>query len=97
MTARPHSREVSHKAGNPDGIYEAGNPDYWREITEALAPAALIVLLGHGNGKTNASYQWLAYAEKHATGVAAMVVAGIRTDLDRLRPPGQPPRHQARS
>ena len=79
-----HSREVSHKAGNPDGTYEAGNQDYWREITEALAPAGAILLLGHGNGKANASHQWVAYAEKHATDVAAKVVADVRADIDTL-------------
>ena len=79
-----HSREISHKAGNPDGTYEAGNPDYWREITEALAPAGAILLLGHGNGKANASHQWVAYAEKHAPDVAAKVVADVRADIDTL-------------
>ena len=79
-----HSREIAHKAGNPDGTYEAGNTDYWREITEALAPAGAILLLGHGNGKANASHQWVAYAEKHATDVAAKVIADVRADIDDL-------------
>jgi hypothetical protein len=79
-----HSREIAHKAGNPDGTYEAGNSDYWREITEALAPAGAILLLGHGNGKANASHQWVAYAEKHASDVAAKVVADVRADIDSL-------------
>lgn len=79
-----HSREISHRAGNPDGAYEAGNPDYWREITEALAPAGAILLLGHGNGKANASHQWVAYADKFATGVAAKIVADVRADIDSL-------------
>jgi hypothetical protein len=79
-----HSREISHRAGNPDGTYEAGNQDYWREITEALAPAGAILLLGHGNDKANASHQWVAYAEKHATDVAAKVVADVRADIDTL-------------
>ena len=79
-----HSREIAHKAGNPDGTYEAGNSDYWREITEALAPAGAILLLGHGNGKANASHQWVAYAEKHAADVAAKVIADVRADIDSL-------------
>ena len=84
MDPEGHSREISHKAGNPDGTYEAGNPDYWREITEALTPAAAILLLGHGHGKANASHQWVAYVEKHATEVAAKVVADVRADIDNL-------------
>jgi hypothetical protein len=79
-----HSHDIAHRAGNPDGTYEAGNPDYWREITDALRPAAAIVLLGHGNGKANASHQWVAYAEKHAKDVGAKVVADLRADIDDL-------------
>jgi hypothetical protein len=58
-----HAHEIAHKAGNPNGTYEAGNPDYWREISDALSPARAILLLGHGNGKPNASHQWVAYAK----------------------------------
>ncbi len=79
-----HSQEIAHKAGNPDGNYEAGNPEYWREITDALRPARSILLLGHGNGKANASHQWVAYVEKHDHDVAAKVVADIRADIDNL-------------
>jgi hypothetical protein len=79
-----HSHEIAHKAGNPGGTYEAGNPDYWREITDALKPAGAIVLLGHGNGKANASHQWVAYVEKHDKDVAAKIVADVRADIDDL-------------
>jgi hypothetical protein len=79
-----HAREISHKAGNPHGTYEAGNPDYWREITEALRPAGAILVLSHGNGKANASHQWVAYIEEHAKDVAAKVVADVRADIDDL-------------
>lgn len=79
-----HSREISHKAGNPDGTYEAGNPEYWRELTDALRPARAILLLGHGNGKANASHQWVAHVEKHDHDVAAKVVADVRADIDDL-------------
>jgi hypothetical protein len=79
-----HSHQIAHRAGNPDGTYEAGNPDYWREITDALEPAGAILLLGHGNGKANASHQWVAYAEKHAKDVAAKVIADVRADIDDL-------------
>jgi hypothetical protein len=79
-----HSHQIAHRAGNPDGTYEAGNADYWREITDALEPAGAILLLGHGNGKANASHQWVAYAEKHAKPVAAKVIADVRADIDDL-------------
>jgi hypothetical protein len=79
-----HYHKVHHFAGNPDGTYEADSPEYWRELTEALAPAAAILLLGHGAGKANASHQWVAYVEKHRKDVAAKVVADVRVDIDHL-------------
>lgn len=76
--------KVHHLAGNPDGTYEADSAEYWRELTEALAPAGAILLLGHGAGKANASHRWVAYAEKHRKDVAAKVVADVRVDIDHL-------------
>jgi hypothetical protein len=76
--------KVHHFAGNPDGTYEADSPEYWRELTEALAPAGAILLLGHGAGKANASHHWVAYVEKHRKDVAAKVVADVRVDIDHL-------------
>jgi hypothetical protein len=77
-------RKVRHHAGNPDGTYEDDSPQYWHELTEALAPAGAILLLGHGSGKANASHHWVAYVEKHRKDVAAKVVADIRADIDHL-------------
>lgn len=74
----------SRKAGNPEGTYEDDSPEYWREVTEALVPAAAILLLGHGAGKANASHHWVAYVEKHRKDVAAKVVADVRVDIDHL-------------
>lgn len=79
-----HFHKIHHQAGNPEGIYEADSPEYWREITEALAPARAILLLGHGKGKANATHHWVAYVEKHRKDVAAKVVADVRVDIDDL-------------
>lgn len=87
VDSQGHAHEIAHKGGNPDGTYEAGNPDYWREISEALSPARAILLLGHGNGKANASHQWVAYAEQHHKDVAAKVIADVRADIDDLTGP----------
>jgi hypothetical protein len=77
-------QKVHHHAGNPNGTYEADNPEYWQELTEALAPAGAILVLGHGEGKANASHRWVDYVKEHAKPVAAKVVADIRVDLDHL-------------
>ncbi|HUO72949.1 MAG TPA: hypothetical protein VMU39_19435 [Solirubrobacteraceae bacterium] len=79
-----HFHKVHHRAGNPEGIYEADSPEYWQEITEALVPAGAILLLGHGKGKANASHHWIAWVEKHRRDVAAKVVADVRVDIDHL-------------
>jgi hypothetical protein len=79
-----HFRQVHHHAGNPSGTYEDDSPAYWRELSEALAPAGSILLLGHGKGKANASHHWVAYAEQHHQDVAAKVVAEVRVDIDHL-------------
>ena len=81
---RGRFHKVHHRAGNPDGTYEDDSPEYWREVTEALVPAAAILLLGHGAGKANASHHWVAYVEKHRKDVAAKVVADVRVDIDHL-------------
>ncbi len=81
---RGHFHKVHHRAGNPEGTYEDDSPEYWREVTEALVPAAAILLLGHGAGKANASHHWVAYVEKHRKDVAAKVVADMRVDIDHL-------------
>jgi hypothetical protein len=79
-----HFHKVHHRAGNPDGTYEADSPEYWRELTEALAPAGAILVLGHGEGKANAAHHWVEYVEKHDKAVAAKVVAELRVDIDHL-------------
>jgi hypothetical protein len=82
----PHGKfhKVHHKAGNPSGTYEADSPAYWEEITEELAPAGAILVLGHGNGKANASHHWVGYVEKHHHDVAARLVADVRVDIDHI-------------
>ena len=58
-----------------DRARRADSPAYWEEITQELAPAGAILILGHGNGKANASHHWVGYVEKHHHDVAAKIVA----------------------
>ena len=76
--------KVHHQAGNPRGTHEADSSAYWRQITESLAPAGAILLIGHGKGHADATRDWLAYTGRHRRDVAAKVVADIRVDLDHL-------------
>jgi len=81
---RGRFQKVNHHAGNPGGIYEADSPEYWEAITEAVAPAGSILLVGHGTGKANAAQHWLDYVERHPKDVAAKVVADVVVDIDAL-------------
>lgn len=73
---------VYHRAGNPNGTYEADSPEYWRTLSDHLAAASEILLLGHGKGKANASHHLVSWMEKHASAVAAKIVADVRVDID---------------
>ena len=81
---RGRFHKVNHHAGNPSGTYEDDSPEYWKEITEELAPAGAILVFGHGNGKANASHHWVTYVEKHRPDVAAKLVADVRVDIDHI-------------
>ena len=81
---RGRFHKVRHHAGNPSGTYEDDSSAYWQEITEALTPAAAILVLGHGSGKANASHHWVTYVEKHRPDVAAKLVADVRADIDHI-------------
>jgi hypothetical protein len=81
---RGHFHKISHRAGNPDGTYEDDSSEYWKDISDALAPAGAILLLGHGQGKANASSEFVAYAKEHRKDIAAKIVADVRADIDDL-------------
>lgn len=86
VAADPRGRfhQVHHRAGNPDGSYEADSSGYWEQIIQALEPAGEILFLGHGKGKANASHHWVSYVEKHRKDLAAKIVADVRIDIDDL-------------
>ncbi len=71
---RARGRDSSTRLPVTDGL---APPEYWRELTEALASAGAVLLPGHGAGKANASRHWVAYVEKHHRNVAATVVAWL--------------------
>jgi hypothetical protein len=53
--------QTHHRAGDPSGAYEDDCSAYWRALSETLSPAGAVLLLGHGNGKANASHRFVAY------------------------------------
>ena len=77
IDADPQGRPEHLVADNQDGTYADDNDEY-------LGKADAFLLLGHGSGKANASHHFVAYAEKHVSGVAAKLVAEVRCDIDDL-------------
>ena len=75
IDADPQGRREHRVADNQDGTYGDDNDEY-------LGKADGILLLGHGNGKANASHHFVAYAEKHFSGVAAKLISEVRCDID---------------
>lgn len=75
---------VYHRAGNPDGTYEADSDAYWRDLDHHLDAAAAVVLLGHGTGKANAAQHLIAWMAHHDSATAAKVIAVLRADIDDL-------------
>jgi hypothetical protein len=81
---RGYYANVYHRAGNPDGTYEADSDAYWRELDHHLDSAAAIVLLGHGTGKANAAHHLIAWMTHHDSQTASKVLAILRADIDDL-------------
>jgi hypothetical protein len=78
---------VYHRAGNPDGTYEADNDAYWKLLCESLHAADGIVLLTNGTGKANAGHHFSAYAEKHFSSVSDKILGEVRCDISDLTDP----------
>ncbi len=78
------SKNVYHRAGNPDGTYEDDSDEYWRDLAHHLERADSIVLLGHGKGKASAAQHLVAWMTHHASATASKVVAVLRVDVDDL-------------
>jgi hypothetical protein len=81
---RKRFHNVYHRHGNPDGTYLDDSDAYWSLLTQVLAPASGIILLGHGKGKANASHHLVAYIEKHRRELADRILADVRADIDDL-------------
>ena len=73
-------RKEAHYRG--DRVPE--DPSFYEEVAKALAPAAEIVLIGHGTGKSNAAQVLADYLEKHHPATSRLVTATETADLSSL-------------
>lgn len=60
---------------------------FYGRIAQALVPAARIVLVGHGEGASNAAHHLLVYLKAHHPEVASRVVKEVSADLPALTEP----------
>ena len=76
-----HVREAQHHGGHGTSQYDV---PYFESITEALKPAAEILIIGHGKGKANSAMQLISHCETHAPDVARKIVGLIDENLPAL-------------
>lgn len=81
---RGYHRHLHTKAGTLQGWYDPDDVEMWRSLAQQLRGASAIVLLGHGNGKANASHQFIAFVEKHDRELAPALLGDLRVDVDDL-------------
>lgn len=81
---RGYHRHLHSKAGTLSGYYDPDDVEVWRSLAQQVRGATAIVVLGHGNGKANASHQFIAYVEKHDRALAPRILGEFRVDVDDL-------------
>jgi hypothetical protein len=62
-------------------------PAYYEQIAEAVALAGKIVVLGHGEGKSNAAHHLTEYLKKHHSETYRRIVREISADLSSITLP----------
>jgi hypothetical protein len=80
-THHVHEREAQHHHGH-DTDHE--NTAYHESISQAVADASGIVLVGHGKGKANEMLRLTQYWERKHPDTGSKVVGAIDSDLEAL-------------
>jgi hypothetical protein len=78
-TQRVHRKEAHYR-----GYRVPEETPFYEEVAKALGPAAEIVLIGHGTGKSNAAKVLAEYLEKHHPETSRAVKATETADLSSL-------------
>jgi hypothetical protein len=81
-----------HHLTHKDQLREEGqraseDASFYRRIAEALAAASIILVVGHGKGKSNAAQHLLEYLLTHHSETYQRVVREIETDLSAITTP----------
>jgi hypothetical protein len=82
-----HHHLVHRKEAHYRGDRVPEETSFYEEVAQALVPAAEIVLIGHGTGKSSAVDVLVAYLKKHHPEVSGRVTATETVDLSALTEP----------
>jgi hypothetical protein len=80
----PHhfQHHLTHKDQSREkGQRTAEDPGYYEHISQALAGASKIVVVGHGTGKSNAAHHLLEYLKSHHSETHQRVVSEMSAEL----------------
>jgi hypothetical protein len=83
-----HRHLIHRKEAHYRGDRAPEEFSFYEEVSQALVPAAEIILIGHATGKSSAVDALLAHLKKHRPDVAARVLATETVDLSALTEPG---------
>jgi len=84
LDPRGYHAHLHTKSGTVRGWYDPDDVEVWRSLAQQLRGATAVLLLGHGNGKANASHQFIAYVEKNERELAPALLGDLRVDVDDL-------------
>ena len=80
-TKHLHVREAQHHGGHATSQYDF---PYFEELAEILKPVAELLLIGHGDGKSNSSLNFLKHIEEHHPELARKVIGVLDENIPAL-------------
>jgi hypothetical protein len=82
-----HHHLVHRKESHYQGDRVPEETSFYEEVAKALLPAAEIVLIGHGTGKSSAVHVLVEHLKKHHVELSQRVIATETADLSALTEP----------
>ena len=80
-TKHLHVREAQHHGGHATSQYDA---PYFEHLAEVLYPVAELLLIGHGEGKSNSASQFLSHIQTHQPDLARKVIGLLNENIPAL-------------
>jgi hypothetical protein len=77
---RGRLRAMHHKADSPEGWYGSIQDSWYAELSEALRPAAQVLVIGNGKGHSAVTRQFRQYLAEHDHDLMTRIVGSIECD-----------------